>query len=162
MRKVFVILVWFSWFSNICCADFRVLFCEASCKDKGCRIHVILDSQFVSDLQSVLSEGADYVLELEFKGLNGKFVFKRVLSYDVIDKLYILKEDKKEEKIADPLWFYYKARILDLYVPFEIRDGKKLCVRAVKKNPDLPFPFNLLPIGVFKTSWRECRVEGGS
>ncbi|NPA15258.1 MAG: hypothetical protein GXO44_01765 [Deferribacteres bacterium] len=161
MRGLFAAFVWFFIFASVSHADFKVLLCEASCGNEGCKVHVVLDSQFIGELKSVLSEGADYVLELQFKGLDGRFSFKRVYSYDVIDRLYILKDSVEEEKIADPFWFYYKARVFDFSIPLPLKKGKRLYVRAVKRNPDLPFPFNLLPIGVFKTSWCVCRVNGG-
>ncbi len=161
MRRLFALFVLFLWFSGSSHADFKVLFCEAVCGGGECRVHVVLDSQFVNDLRSVLSEGADYVLVLEFKGIKGKFSFKRLFSYDIIDRLYILKDGLEEEKIAEPFWFYYRARIFDFSIPLPLKKGKRLYVRAVKRNPDLPFPFNLLPVGSFKTSWCECRVKDG-
>ncbi len=162
-RKILYFIVFLFFTESVAFSGFRVLFCDIYCKEKDCWAKVLLDTQFINDLKSALAEGADYVLELEFKGLSKKLKFRRVISYDVIDRIYVIKDNTGVRQFVEPVWFYYRARSFS--VPLNLSFNKirdiKIMVRAVKRNPILPFPLNILPIGNYKTSWCECEFHNG-
>lgn len=136
--------------------DFKILSCSFRRLDGSVEVQIRFDSQLVTDVKQRLSEGADYILRLDFETKKGKLKRRVSLSYNPITRLYVFSIDGKEERFRHAILLYQRLRCLRL-----ILDNEPVRVRAVRTDPYMPFPFNLIPgLSLHRTDWVICHGRG--
>ena len=128
--------------------------CHVETRGENSRIHILMSSQFVDEVFKVLYEGDDYDVVLLVKADGKVYRFKRIFSYDVVNRVFTIKAGEHEEKIRDPVIFKNRARMFSVDVP-SVLEGIKVMIEH--RGISLPFPFSIFYSSGYKTDWYKCK-----